>query len=48
MQLEKQLHVTEDTRDQVLEELHKAEESLFSAEEKATKVACLCQEQKGI
>lgn len=40
MQLEKQLRVTEDSRDQVLEELHKSEDSLLSAEENAAKVSC--------
>lgn len=46
MQLEKQLHVTEDTRDQVLEELHKSEDSLLSAEENAAKVSCPCCKQR--
>lgn len=46
MQLEKQLHVTEDTRDQVLEELHKSEDSLLSAEENAAKVLCPCRKQR--
>lgn len=46
MQLEKQLHVTEDARDQVLEELHKSEDSLLSAEENAAKVSCPCRKQR--
>lgn len=46
MQLEKQLHVTEDARDQVLEELHKSEDSLLSAEENAAKVSCPCHKQR--
>lgn len=47
MQLEKQLRGTEDTRDQVLEELHKSEDSLLSAEENAAKVSCPCCKQRG-
>lgn len=47
MQLEKQLRVTEDSRDQVLEELHKSEDSLLSAEENAAKVSCTCCKQRG-
>lgn len=41
MQLEKQLRVSEDERDRILEELHSAEDSLLTADEKATKVASL-------
>lgn len=39
VQLEKQLRVSEDERDRVLEEMHSAEDSLLTADEKATKVA---------
>ena len=46
MQLEKQLRVTEDSRDQVLEELHKSEDSLLSAEENAAKVSCPYRKQR--